>query len=128
MVPELPTDTSSLTGGRSLRRVTRHPVPAFSIFAPEGTERLHRERDVPGGGALDDRALPRGQRREHQRAVRVVFGRRDRQLPHERSLGLRTQQAHRRQDNVASTTGLACRSEIDPMNGGSCWYAWFSSS
>ena len=67
----------------------------------ERAQRLDRERHVPGGGPLDDRALPVGERSEHQRPMGVVLGRRNRELAHERGLGSRYQQAHRRQDNVA---------------------------
>ena len=97
-----------------------HAPPGAGVLdlRPERAQGPDRERDVAGRRALDDRALPRGERREHQRAMGVVLRRRDRQLPHERSLGFGYQQAHRRQDNGAFTRHSP-PPEIDPPNGGS---------
>ena len=60
----------------------------------EAAQDLDRRADVAGPGCADDPGLPRGERREHERAMRVVLGAWDGDLAPERTADLADEQVH----------------------------------
>ncbi len=60
----------------------------------EAPQDLDGRADVAGPGGADDAGLPRGERREHERAVRVVLGAGDGYLAPERTSDLADEQVH----------------------------------
>ena len=93
-MPELPTETSSWRGEKPVCAVDLPVAPAGADVGAEAAQRLHREAHVARVGAVGDRALARGERRQHQRPVGVVLGRRDDDLALERGLRPGYEKAH----------------------------------